>query len=462
MKIKTGLFGVWLFAAAATAYGLGVQSTPAEPAASGPAANPAGNLTPAQIAERARTVIAQMGVDPDSENGQIMLAWFTRIAQHPDYFARLRSARGNSAFAPDMMLPPAERLRFIRLLKNIVGESQNDCRMSQLTGGNLAALAKTSSPEVLRSLFELMDLVVGRNDASSGEDEHYTVAELLEADARLDAVDVPASLSKQDAPNNCVLIRFAVDVLGKLPEPDQQRATYEIFKLITGGQSASETVLADPEAYLDEVFDERRLPDAIRNRLPPDGSRPLPYARLIVDGEWVNKTTPKDAGPYVDTYVNRRNNGVVVELLTAKDASGKPNWSSFDMGYGLTDLLTQFVSAPRHASRLGTQAETSALALANESMTEGKRVEIALPQPSSRGQLTRRCEIGKTVPASTIFATLTGNAVNLDCSEKDKSGATVRVRSAWLVDYGIELSKTIDDQDGRTDVVVKNITIVKP
>ncbi|NTX29801.1 hypothetical protein HT746_22205 [Burkholderia pyrrocinia] len=440
-----------------------MQSAPAEPAASAPAANPAINLTPAEITERARTFVAHSGVDPDSENGQILVAWFVGVAQNPDYFARLRSLRGKSTTGTEMTLSPADRLRFVHLMKDIASESRNGCEMSQLTGRDLTSLAKTSSPKMLRSVFELMDIVVGRNGAAPADGEHYTVAELLEVDARIDAIDVPPSLAKQDKSSTCALIQFAVDALDGLPEPEQRRATYELFKLVADGKLAAETVLADPAAYLDEVFDERRLPDAMRSQLPPDGSRPLPYSRLVVDGAWVSrKATPKAERPYVDTYINRRNNGVVVELMTTKDASGNPRWSSFDMGYGLADLLSQSVSAPRHATVLRTLNDLSAIALASQPLTEGKRVEIALPQPSSHGQLTQRCEIGKTEPASTVFGTLTGNAVNLDCSEVHKDGKTVRVRSAWLLDYGIELTRSIDDEDGTTDVVIKNVTIVKP
>lgn len=451
-----------LSVATATAYGLGVQSAPAEPASSAPSANPAINLTPAQITERARAFVVQAGVDPDSENGQIMVAWFTQVAQNPGYLARLTSLRGKSTMGTEMTLSPADRLRFLQLMKDIAGESHDGCEMSKLTGRGLVSLAKTSSPKMLRTIFALMDLIGARNGPSPGDDEHYTVAELLDVDARIDAIDVPPSLLEQARPTTCALIQFAVDALEKLPEPEQRRATYELFKLIADGKSAAETVLADPSAYLDDVFDERRLPDPLRSQLPPDGSRPLPYARLVVDGEWVNKTTLKDSGPYVDTYVNRRNNGVVIELMTTKDASGNPHWSYFDMGYGLADLMSQSVSAPRHASMLRIQKDAAAIALANEPMTAGKRVEIAVPQPSTDGQRTRRCEIGKTEPASSIFGTLTGNAINLDCSEVHKDGKTVRVRSAWLVDYRIELSKSIDDEDGRTDVVIKNVTIVKP
>ncbi|WP_244135102.1 hypothetical protein [Burkholderia sp. BCC0322] len=452
--------------ATATAYGLGVQSTPAEPAAAAPAANPAIKLTPAQVTERARAYLVQIGVDPDSENGRIIAAWFTRVAQNPDYLARLSSMRGKSGDGSDMILPPAERLRFLRLMRDLAGESKNGCEMSKLVGNNLATMAKTSSPKLLRSTFELIDLIGERQSASSGDDEHYTVAELLEVYARLDAIDLPPWLAKQGKPDMCALVRFAIDSLDTFPEQDQRRATYELFRAIAGGKSAPEVVLADPDAYLDDVFDEQRLPDAIRSRLPADGSRPLPYARLSIDGEWVNKTTPADSGPYVDTYVNRRNNGVVVELMTTKDASGNANWAAFGMGFGLADLLGQIVRTPRSATVLRMQKDAaaiaSAMALGNDPLTEGKRFEIALPQPSSHGQLTRRCTIGKTEPASAVFGTLTGNAVNLDCSEVRKDGTTTRVRSVWLADYGIELSRTIDDQDGRTDVIIKNVTIVKP
>lgn len=462
MKINKGLFGVLLSVATATAYGLGVQSAPAEPAVSAPATSPAVKLTQAQIVERARAYMVQIGVDPDSENGRIIVAWFTRVAQNPDYLARLSSMRSLSADGSNMILPPAERLRFLRLMRDIANESGSGCEIPKVSGGNLASIAKTSSPKALRGTFELMDLIGERKGVSSGEDEHYTVAELLAVNARMDEIEVPPWLAKQSEPSTCALIRFAVDSLDKFPEPDQRRATYELFKLIAGGKSASETVLADPGAYLDDVFDDRRLPDAIRGQLPPDGSRPLPYARLSIDGEWVNKTTPRDSGPYVDTYVNRRNNGVVVELMTTKDASGNTNWASFGMGYGLTDLLDQTVRAPRYATPLRTLKTASAIVAANEPMTEGQRIEIALPQPSSHGQLTRRCDIGKTEPASTIFGTLTGNAVNLDCSEVRKDGTKTRVRSVWLADYRVELTRTIDDQDGRTDVVIKNVTVTQP
>ncbi|MBN3779993.1 hypothetical protein G3O06_20885 [Burkholderia sp. Ac-20345] len=461
MKIKTGLFGVLLAISTATAYGLGVQSIPTEPAASAPTANPVISLTPAQVTQRARAYFAQHGLDPDSENGQIMTVWFTKVVQDPGYLDRLSNLRDQLASGAGTMLPATDRLKFLRLLKDISSESQNGCEALKLAkSGELVALAKMSSPKTLRKMAELVDIGAAKREASS-EDEHYTIAELLDVEARLNTIDSQPELFKQSKANSCGSVGILYDIFGTLPEPERHRATYDFFKMMTGGKSASEIVLADPFAYLDEVFDDRRLPDAIRGRLPADGSRPLPYARLIVDGEWVNKMTPEDSGPFVDTFVNRHNNGVVVDLLTPKGVSGTSRWVAFDMSYGIADLMTQNVNGRLYATMLGTQTKTSTIELANEPMAEGKHVEIALPQPSSHGQLTRRCEIGKTEPASAIFDTLTGNAINLDCSEVRKDGKTVRARSVWLADYGIELYKSFDDEDGRTDVIIKNITIVK-
>lgn len=461
MNIKTGLFGVLLSISTATAYGLGMQSTPAEPVASAPAANPAIGLTPAQITQRARAYFAQNGLDPDSENGQIMTEWFTRAVQDPGYLDRLRNPGSQPTGGAGTMLPATERLKLLRLLKDISNDSHGGCDALKLVkSGELMSLAKTSSPKMLRNMVELADISAFKSDASS-EDEHYTVAELLEAEARLNAIGSQQELLKQGASNSCASLGILYDIVAKLPEQERSRATYDFFKMMSGGKSASELVLADPFAYLDEVFDDLHLPDVIRDRLPANGSRPLPYARLIVNGEWVNKATPGDSGPFTDTFVNRHNNGVVVDLIAPNGVSGKARWVGFDMWYGLADLMTQNVNGRLYATMLGTQNETSAIDLANEPMTEGKSFEIALPQPSSHGQLTRRCEIGKTEPASITFGTLTGNAVNLDCSETHKDGKTVRARSVWLVDYGIELYKSFDDEDGRTDVIIKNISIVK-
>ncbi|WP_063900298.1 hypothetical protein [Burkholderia ubonensis] len=462
MKIKAGLCGALLLLATATAYGLGAQSGQAEssaPASSTPAIP---DVAISQIGARARAYVVGIGVDPDSENGRMLVHWLAKIAQDPEYRANLVAIPERGGAFANIMPSPEGRLAMLRLMKERANASRNDCKNVQPSGNDLGAIAKTLSPKEFRNTLDLIDLVLRQRSAQPGEGERYTVAELLDVDARLNAMEPPKSLANGSELNSCALFAFSIETIETLPEPERQRTTYEFYRFIIGGKSASDSVLGNPAAYLDDVFDERRLPDSIRRHLPPDGSRPLPYSRLIVDGEWVNKTTPADSAPYTDTYVNRRNNGVLAELITSPNSSGKTNWSNFTVTYGIAELLSQTVASNLNVSRLATLKDDKAIAIANEPMFNGMHIEISVPQPSRKGQLSRRCEIGKTVSASTIFGTLTGEAVELDCSRVWKNGTTSRVRAVWLTDYGIELARTIDDEDGRTDVIIKNVTIVKP
>ncbi|WP_063899257.1 hypothetical protein [Burkholderia stagnalis] len=460
MKIKAGLCGALLLLATATAYGLGVQSGQTEAPVPASSVNSISDAMASQVAERARVYVGSIGVDPGSENGRLLVQWLTKVALVPQNRANLNAyAAGRSPFRTDM-LSPENRLKVLRLIKEIASGPRNSCTMPQAQANDLGGMAKAMSPKEFRSALEVMEIIVTQRAGQTGAEEHYTVAELLDADARLDALELPDSLSKGREAEPCAAFLFMIDAVDAMPEPQRQRTTYEFFKMMNGGAQATESVLGDPVAYLDDVFDERRLPDSIRRHLPPDGSRPLPFSRLIVDAERVNKAAPESEGPVTDTYVNRRNNGVVAELVTSPDRSGKAKWASFVLTFGIVDLSSQGIW--NGATMLSTLKDDTAIAIANQPIMTGKRIEMPVPQPSSKGQLSRRCEVGKTAPASSIFRTLTGDAVDFDCSELRKDGTTTRVRAVWLANYGITLPTAYDDEDGRTDVVIKNVTIVTP
>jgi hypothetical protein len=463
MKIKAGLCGVLLLFSTAAAYGLGMQDGAPESPAPAVAASSAAVAATMLSSEQIRAIVGKIGVDPDSGNGQVVVRWVSRIAVDPAYRARFfaMSQRGNPFRNAD--LSPQARLDVLRLMGDMDSDSGNDCRILQANSGNFVVLAKSLSTRGLEDLFEMMDALTTSESAPSNT-EDYTVAELLDADARLDASAAPTlgSAAGMDASNPCRIARLLYEPAVSLPQPVQQRATYELFKALGGGKLAMGSVFSDPMAYLDDVFDERRLPDSIRALLPPDGSRPLPWSRVIVNGAWVNKTTPADSAPFTYTFVNRRNNGVVAEFDTSPDRSGKTIWADFTLSYGSAELLSQTIEGPATATLLATLNDGAAIAAANDSLAEGKQIDYPLPQPSHYGQTVRRCEVGKTVPASTIFDSLTGQAVESVCSELRKSGVTTRVHALWLVDYGILIPKTMEDEDGLTDVVVKDVAIEKP
>lgn len=414
--------------------------------------------------ERIRANVAKAGVDPDSENGRVLVQWLIRIAADPAYRAKLLALpHGGNPFR-NLQLSPEDRLNVLRLMSDLASSSPNDCRVVEMQGksGDFFAAAKTLSTRGLQDFVGMMDILAKPGSVQSGTDENYTVAELLDADAHFDAIALPGSSALKSASNPCEIMRLIYGQLAALPQPVQQRATYDLFKALGGGEMASGSVLDDPSAYLDDVFDERRLPESIRSLLPADGSRPLPFSRVIVNGEWVNKTTPGDSGPFTDTLVNRRNNGAVAELITAPDSSGQARWSAFILSYGGAELLSQTVESRTDVTMLATLKDGAAIAAANQPLVEGKRIDFPLPQPIREGQTSRSCEVAKTIPASTIFGSLTGDAIETLCTEVQKNGVKTHSRGVWLVDYGIGMPMTIEDEDGRTDVVVKNVTIVKP
>ncbi|WP_258194848.1 tetratricopeptide repeat protein [Paraburkholderia sp. BL18I3N2] len=143
-------------------------------------------------------------------------------------------------------------------------------------------------------------------------------------------------------------------------------------------------MLADPSAYLDDMFDERRLPDAIRQKLPANGSHPLPYARLVIDAEWRDQSNPNKPSPFKDTFVNRRNNGVIAELLTPGVESPGKDWSDFYLSYGVADLLRQNVGS--ELTPLGTLKDDTAVEVANQPLLEGHSFAFPVPLPSEFGE----------------------------------------------------------------------------
>lgn len=457
MKLKTSFYGVMLFFTAVSANALDMRSTqPVAPASEAQTTVPAGPA--ALTSERIRQIVGQAGLDPDSEKGQLLVKLVTRIAADPEFRNRLSNwSQTRGMFGGQ--LSPDDRLRVLHLLKSLAQGPKSDCDALAANGRDFFLMAKTLSTQSFQNLLEIMEISVDRSTLDSN-DERYTTAELLDADTELES-KVPSQFSAKGPSNACELIRVAVDAVDRLPPASRQAATYELFQIMDHKPSARAKVLADPYAYLDDMFDERRMPDSIRRKLPQNGSRPLPFSRLVVDAEWKNPSTPNQPTPFKDTFVNRRNNGVIAELVTPAADSARLDWSDFYLSYGVASLLTQTVGT-RELMPLGTLKDDAAVATASRPLVEGRSIELALPLPSEKGETSRTCEVGKTVPASTLFRSLDGDAVGLHCQSVTKRGETVRFDASLLVNYGIAWTTSIDDKDGRTDAIIRNVTIQQP
>ncbi len=459
MKFKFCIYGVTLLFTAASAYALDMRST--QPVAPASEAQATATVNPATLSnERIRQLVGKSGFDPDSDKGRLIVKLLTRVATDEEFrnkFSKFSQTRG--IFGGQ--LSPDDRMRVLQLFKDLAQGPKSDCKMFSTSSNDFFLMAKTLSAHGFQDLLEFFEIVVDRSLPDSNN-ERYTIAELLDADAELEST-IESKLPRQwsaGASNICEIMRVGIEAIDALPPASRQRATYALFQAFGNKMSARATVLADPYAYLDDMFDERRLPDSIRRKLPENGSHPLPYSRLVIDAEWRHQSKPDKPSPFKDTFVNRRNNGVIAELITPGADSTKQDWSGFYLSYGVADLLTQNVGG--ELTPLGTLKDDTAVDVASQPLLEGSSIEFPVPLPSEEGETSRTCEVGKTVPASTVFKSLDGNVVKLHCKFVKKSGNTERVNVAVLVNYGIPWWTSYDDEDGHTDVVIRNVTIQQP
>jgi hypothetical protein len=414
-----------------------------------------GNPTPVEAIQQnqLRRKLVAAGVDPDSQQGQILARWMTKFAADPAWPAAMRRNQTdrNALFAAP--LGSDDRLRMLGLFKDIATGSAYDCR-ALMQGADFIAMTKSASPRTVEDVMEIFQIVVD-GPTSEHVEEHYSDVTLLDADALLNATP-PKHGAKEYPKNPCEMLAFSVDAINALPPDLRGPASFEFLRTLSHRKNMVQMTLDNPYAYFDESFDERRLPEEIRRRLPSDGSRPLPYSRVTFDARWVNKTTPGDDASFKDVFVNRRNNGVVAEMVTST------GWTDYTLSLGLADLRKQTVGTGTSLTRLATLPSDATIATFAHEPASGETVDIILPQPSSNEANSTQCRVEGTVPASKVFQKFRGTAVSLICTQQQKTGLSRRWHTTLLLDYGITWTDWIDDEDGRTTAIVRNVTIDDP
>jgi hypothetical protein len=454
MKIKTVLYGASLFLLTTMAYALDSQSVPQEPASAAQAGATAGSAK-LPDAQAIRANIARLGIDPDSEKGRLLMQWSIRIAGDPALLAGLtRMSRHPLGEAP---VSAEDRMRLLHLLKDMVSASPQDCHAFGTYGRDFTALEKAVSARTLRDLMEMLTIILKSDHPDQNQEEHYSLTELLDTWASLEAIKPPEMEDAKSVQKACESMVPLIDVFIALPEPLRDRATYLVLQILRGQGLPQNKVLEDPFAYLDDTFDERRLPEAMRRQLPADGSIPLPYSRITIDANWVNQAKPTVSTPFKDIFINRRNNGVIAELTTTADKSGATDWADFSLSYGIADIVSRSVG--RSVTMLDTARDDASLAAANQAFVQGEHVDVPVPQQSNEARKLRKCDVGQTLPASSVFGSLTGSAIRLSCAEVNRYGTATTLRGAWLTDYRIFWVDSIDDDVGRTDAIVNNVAI---
>lgn len=401
--------------------------------------------------------VAAQGINPDSPQGRELVKFSAELARD----SQARAAMGShDSPAPSRSLSADDRLRMLHAMNGAMNATPGDCEAWHAHSTDIFALARTLSPQAFQSAIEMAELSFLQRQPV--RDERYTTAELLDADARLDAVPMPEDVRDPEhmsSAQKCKVSRTVVAVVDAMPQLLQRRVTFEFLQKISHRPLAVDTVLNEPQAYLDEIFDQRQLPEAMRRQLPADGSVRLPFRRFVVDGEWISQL-PGESGLIRDTYINRRNDGVIAELLTSAGRPENADWADFILTYGIEDLRRQSVSKSK-VTLLATMPDERAIAEAPTHFTEGSAIYVPLPQPQpDRSAFAQQCKVGGSRPASAVFPSLSGVAVDLQCATLTRAGKIIAEdQNVWLSDYHItfNLSWNVNGQTGH--LVIHNITI---
>jgi hypothetical protein len=420
-----------------------------------------------------RGSVAKAGLDPDSESGKVMLKWLAKAKQDPEW----REVLGEGALTGHqsldfsrLNLSPAARLDFLQHFGRVAALTP-PALCGTLAGGpgGFGAVFGSLPPEGIEQVGEMMDAMVkGHRPAS--QVESYTTAELLSAEnaANMAGEEVfarhgwgPSGTPAGKKPTMCDLMSVVVELVKALPEPQRTRITWAFLSQDKGVKFGSiiTGVLANPYPYLDESFDEHALPDALRRRIGAEGSMPLPFQKLTVTGNWGNREHPEVAGPFELTFVNRRNDGTVSKVIRTMSTPQQPTWGSFAIVYGPLSLRQQTVTGGTGFTVIKQIDDKGPFVSASTAFVEHAHFEFAEPQPSTDGAKLASCDSGRKRPASEIFPTLKGDAVEYSCEETTAKGQKHYWRSVWLYDYAVSLPVDTNDDEGLTTFELKSVTI---
>lgn len=385
-------------------------------------------------AEMIRNGLRLQKIDPDSPQGKRLITFLTGFLNNP------QAMKGLANMA-DMSIGPEARMSILRLMAE-GGDGRESLCGDSWAKADMFEMARTLSPTAFDRRMALLDLFV--QPRPNKGDEHYSLAERLEANAWLNTLTVPDEASPDGElarrEHVCGAIRTVVAEMDKMPTRLQQRRSYEFFRAILRKPTAAADIVAAPQAYFDEMFDEKVFPAALRRRLPRDGSHPLPFKRIVFEGRWVSEL-PGESGPVRDTYINRRNNGVVAELLEARGTDTENSRVFYSLIYGHDRLRNQLV-VKHGAYRLSQRPELAGALLGPGDVrpSVGQTYQVASTEPPLNKEYLpfSQCEIGESRPAAEISPALTGRAISVQCtSPRPDKGLPCMSRDVWLQDYGL-------------------------
>ena len=414
------------------------------------------------------------------------MRWLNYVDHDPDWRSLYNAAAVNDENhsspinfnLPFESMSKEQRLGYLKIMSQL---------FSQMTAAQCAGIFQPSSdfrlqlPRMstfqLEQFLSLINATVRTAVHPIQPVEHYSTEQLLEADSYMETTLTDLLLrqkkfhdwAKQDLKNQapplnstCQVTNLIFKAIRGAPEPYRSEATWDLLSNAHSDHDADtlDSVVRHAEQYALETFDTPSLPTTIREQLPVNDSRPLPFKELLIQGNWINRTSQNPSTPYLTINLNTRNNGILVQILRSMDGLHAYKWVTFATNLGYQTLKHQVVGTGSRVHPPTLVPISMPLLLANAVPQPNSHYELPETQPSPNHIKFDRCETEEAFPASRIFPTLSGKAVEISCQAVTDKGTGSQWRDAYLYDYGIAVMLFSIDDDGLTTAEINSVTVL--
>lgn len=224
-------------------------------------------------------------------------------------------------------------------------------------------------------------------------------------------------------------------------------------------------VQEDKSGYLNSHFSPSDLPEHVRQTISEADSSPLHFKRIVYHSTWTlnvddkNKTTTMDES---STVTNA--GGGLVELLSESSRNGVPVSQLYMLSYrNLVPLKAQTMNLSANIAPMLMEVKdfkhfdpiTSLRSGLEYDFQYGTSVQI---MNFHDGRTT--CVRGDAQPASDVYASLSGEAWGVVCTEYNANGVMRGKRSyVYLENYGIAINVHSEFSTGVSNAKITSITI---
>ncbi|HET7922839.1 MAG TPA: hypothetical protein VFM15_08815 [Gammaproteobacteria bacterium] len=224
------------------------------------------------------------------------------------------------------------------------------------------------------------------------------------------------------------------------------------------------SILANPDDQLASAFTPANLSANARDTVKNADSTPLGFHKMVINLHWDLIDNDKTKTVQLEqqrTFVNA--GGSFVQSIIRDSRNGVPTSTQFDLTYrGLVTLRSQqfLASSVRIPLAMATHKFTSFTPIGNGNNLDYAYTYGYAGQWAGFRDERKTCTQGKPYPASKIFATLQGQARDIECTTYNNNNVTTGTRGyAYLEHYGIALYLHAKLADGDSDAKVTSVTV---